>query len=210
MINKLQKYCLQHSTPEPQLLTELVRETHLRVLQARMLSHWQQGFLLQTLAKILRPKNILEIGTFTGYSALCLAESLPENGSLHTYDVNDEVLEIAKEFVARSLLQEKIFIHHANFLEEAPKLNMSFELVFIDGDKREYIAYYRMAHALVPSGGLIIADNVLWGDKVVNFPLKKDLHTQAILSFNKMIVEDSSVEVLMLPLRDGLSIIRKK
>ncbi|MGL4908285.1 MAG: O-methyltransferase [Bacteroidales bacterium] len=209
MINELNKYCQQHSSPEPALLTQLARETHLRAVQARMLSHWQQGLLLQTLSKLLRPTYILEIGTFTGYSALCLAEGLTANGRLYSFDVNDEVLEIAKEFIARSPLHKQIVVHHGNALNEVPSLNLSFDLVFIDGDKREYPAYYRMAQALVPSGGLIIADNVLWGDKVLNTPKDNDTHTQALLEFNNMLATDSSVEVLMLPLRDGLSIIRK-
>ncbi|MDR0711751.1 MAG: class I SAM-dependent methyltransferase [Prevotellaceae bacterium] len=203
-------YCLEHSTPEPELLRALSRETYLRVLHPRMLAHWQQGLLLQQLAKLVKANNILEIGTFTGYSALCLAAALPPHGALHTYDVDDEALEIAQEFICQSLQAGQIKVHHQNALEGAPLLVKTFELVFIDGDKREYPDYYRMAMKLTPPGGLIVADNVLWGEKVLNAPHAGDKHTKALQEFNEMVRSDDSVEKIMLPLRDGLTLIRKK
>jgi len=191
-------------------LAELSRETHLRVIQPRMLSHWQQGLLLQLLAKLAKPKNILEIGTFTGYSALCLADALPPNGELHTYDVDDEMLEIAQSFIDRSPRAEQIFVHHQSALQGAPTLGKTFDFIFIDGDKREYPDYYRMALPLLSNGGLIAADNVLWSGKILNTPAVGDKHTRALQEFNNMVAKDSSVEKLVLPLRDGLTIVRKK
>ncbi|MDR2937862.1 MAG: class I SAM-dependent methyltransferase, partial [Prevotellaceae bacterium] len=201
----LEKYCLEHSSPEPELLAELSRETHLRVIQPRMLSHWQQGLFLQMLAKITGAKNILEIGTFTGYSALCLAEALPANGELHSYDVDDEMLEIAQSFIDRSPRAKQIFLHHKNALQGAPTLGKTFDFIFIDGDKREYPGYYRMALNLLSSGGIIVADNVLWSGKILDTPAVGDKHTKALQEFNEMVKNDISVEKLILPLRDGLT-----
>lgn len=202
-------YCAACSTPEPELLQELSRETHLRAVHPRMLSCWQQGLLLQQLAKLLRPERILEVGTFTGYSALCLAAALPPHGELHSYDVDDEALEIAQAFIGRSPHAVQITLHHRSALAGAPELGKTFDFVFIDGDKREYPDYYRMALKLTPSGGLIVADNVLWGEKVLAAPRLGDRHTRALLEFNEMVRSDAGVEKIMLPLRDGLTVIRK-
>ncbi len=210
MESLLEKYCLTHSTPEPELLAELSRETHLRVIQPRMLSHWQQGLFLQLLVKLSGARNILEIGTFTGYSALCMAEALPTDGELHSYDVDDEMLEIAQSFVDRSPRAKQIFLHHQSALEGAPTLNKSFDFIFLDGDKREYPDYYRMALRLLSSKGIIVADNVLWSGKILDTPATGDKHTKALQEFNDMVANDSSVEQLILPLRDGLTIIRRK
>ncbi|MDR3189176.1 MAG: O-methyltransferase [Prevotellaceae bacterium] len=207
---ELDAYCLSHSTPEPELLQALSRETHLRVVQPRMLSCWQQGLLLQQLAALAKPNNMLEIGTFTGYSALCLSAALPPHGELHTYDTDDEALEIAQAFIAQSPRAGQVKVHHQSALEGAPLLGKMFELIFIDGDKREYPDYYRMALRLAPSGGLIVADNVLWSGKILSAPHAGDKHTRALQEFNEMVRSDSAVEKIMLPLRDGLTIIRKK
>ena len=209
-MSSLDAYCHAHSSPEPELLQALRRETHLRTLHPRMLAGWQQGLLLQLLAKMAQPRNILEAGTFTGYSALCLAAALPPQGELHTFDVDDEALELAQAFIAQSPLAAQIKVHHQSALEGAPLLGKSFGFVFIDGDKREYPAYYRMAIPLMPSSGILVADNVLWGDKVLGAPAHGDRHTQALQEFNELVCSDSRVEVLMLPLRDGLTIVRKK
>lgn len=209
MLELLEKYCLAHSTPEPELLAELSRETHLRVIQPRMLSHWQQGLFLQLLAKLSKPKNILEIGTFTGYSALCLAEALPPDGELHTYDVDDEMLDIAQTYINRSPHAKQIFVHHQSALQGTPTLGKTFDFIFIDGDKREYPDYYRMALPLLSHGGLMVADNVLWSGKILNAPAIGDKHTKALQAFNDIVAADTSVEKLLLPLRDGLTIIRK-
>ncbi len=210
MFDLLEKYCLTRSTPEPGLLAELARETHLRVIQPRMLSHWQQGLLLQMLAKLAGAKNILEVGTFTGYSALCLAEALPPDGELHSYDVDDEMLEIAQSFVDRSPRAKQIFLHLQSALEGAPALGKTFDFIFIDGDKREYPDYYRMALKLLSSRGVIVADNVLWSGKILDTPATGDRHTKALQEFNDMVSNDSAVEKIILPLRDGLTIIQKK
>jgi caffeoyl-CoA O-methyltransferase len=174
-----------------------------------MLSEWPQGLFLQLLAKLAKPKNILEIGTFTGYSALCLADALPPNGELHTYDVDDEMLEIAQSFIDRSPRAKQIFVHHQSALKGAPTLGKIFDFIFIDGDKREYPDYYRMALSLASSGALIVADNVLWSGKILDPPATGDKHTRALQDFNNMVANDNSIEKVVLPLRDGLTIIRK-
>ena len=205
---EIDAYCLTHSTPEPALLQALSRETHLTAVHPRMLSRWQQGLLLQQLAKLAKPGSILEIGTFTGYSALCLAAALPPRGELHSFDVDDEALDLAQAFICRSPQAKQITLHHRNALEGAPLLGKIFDVVFIDGDKREYPDYYRMALTLTPSGGLIVADNVLWSGKVLA-STPSDKHTKALQEFNEMVRSDNTVEKIMLPLRDGLTVIRK-
>jgi caffeoyl-CoA O-methyltransferase len=174
-----------------------------------MLSEWSQGSLLQLLSQLVNPKYILEIGTFTGYSALCLAKGLQPNGHLHTYEVDDEMLEIAEQFIPRSEHAKQITLHHQSALEGAPKLRCTFDLIFIDGDKREYCSYYSMAVDLIRSGGLIIADNVLWSGKILTEPERNDKHTQELIRFNNLVANDPRVEKVMLPLRDGLLLIRK-
>ncbi|MDR3328844.1 MAG: class I SAM-dependent methyltransferase, partial [Prevotellaceae bacterium] len=210
MDDTLEKYCRDASTPEPALLAALARETCLRTLNPRMAAGWQQGMLLRQLAALAAPRRMLEVGTFTGYSALCLAAALPPDGLLHTYDVDDEALAIAKEFIAQSPLATRIRVHHQSALEGAPQLGEEFGFVFIDGDKREYPDYYRMALPLVPAGGLIVADNVLWGGKVLRPAASGDRHTRALQEFNALVCADDRVEKLVLPLRDGLTIIRKR
>ena len=208
----LEKYIHENSSPEEALLHELDRETHLRVLNPRMISGHIQGKLLELIVKMFRPKNILEIGTFTGYSALCMAAGLEEGAVIDTCEVDDELESLSQSFFDRSQHGHKIKLHIGSALEIAPKLGKQFDLVFIDGDKREYPAYYNMLmdKGLVHSGSIMLADNILWYGKVVQPVAHNDHHTQALIEFNRMVVEDYRVESVILPLRDGINIIRVK
>ena len=208
----LEKYIHENSSPEDALLHELDRETHLRVLNPRMISGHIQGKLLELIVKMFRPKNILEIGTFTGYSALCMAAGLEEGAVIDTCEVDDELESLAQSFFDRSQHGHKIKLHIGSALEIAPALGKQFDLVFIDGDKREYPAYYNMLmdKGLVHSGSIMLADNILWYGKVVQPVAHNDHHTQALIEFNRMVVEDDRVESVILPLRDGINIIRVK
>lgn len=215
-MDALEQYIHEHSTPEEELLHELDRETNLRVVAPRMISGHIQGQLLKMTVEITGARRIFEIGTFTGYSALCLAAGLPDGGELHTCEVDDELEPLAQSFFDRSPHGNKIHMHIGSALDIAPALGMTFDMVFIDGDKREYPDYYRMlmgdngSPALVGSGSILIADNILWYGKVVHEVAHNDRHTQALLEFNRMIREDSRVENVILPIRDGLNIIRVK
>ena len=208
----LEKYIHENSSPEDVLLHELDRQTHLQVINPRMISGHIQGKLLELLVKMFRPKSILEIGTFTGYSALCMAAGLDDDGVIDTCEVDDELEPIAQSFFSRSQHGHKIHHHIGSALEIAPALGKQFDLVFIDGDKREYPAYYNMLmdQGLVHSGSILLADNILWYGKVVQPVAHNDLHTQALIEFNRMVVEDDRVESVILPLRDGINIIRVK
>ena len=208
----LEKYIHENSSPEDALLHELDRETHLRVLNPRMISGHIQGKLLELIVKMFRPKSILEIGTFTGYSALCMAAGLEEGATIDTCEVDDELEPLAQSFFDRSAHGHKITLHIGSALEIAPTLGKQFDLVFIDGDKREYPAYYDMLmdKGLVHSGTVMLADNILWYSKVVQPVAHNDHHTQALIEFNRKVVEDSRVESVILPLRDGINIIRVK
>ncbi|MBQ2374270.1 MAG: class I SAM-dependent methyltransferase [Alistipes sp.] len=208
----LEKYIHENSSTEDVLLHELDRQTHLQVINPRMISGHIQGKLLELLVKMFRPKSILEIGTFTGYSALCMAAGLDDDGVIDTCEVDDELEPIAQSFFSRSQHGHKIHHHIGSALEIAPKLGKQFDLVFIDGDKREYPAYYNMLmdQGLVHSGSILLADNILWYGKVVQPVAHNDLHTQALIEFNRMVVEDDRVESVILPLRDGINIIRVK
>jgi predicted O-methyltransferase YrrM len=205
---KLADYCENLTEKESDLLKELNRETHLKINQPRMLSGHLQGRLLSFLSKLQRPEFILEIGTYTGYSALCLAEGLNENGKLITIDPNEETNHFAQQFINKSAYKNKIELitGHANAI--IPTLNQTFDLVFIDADKKNYSLYYNLVIDKVKSGGLIIADNVLWSGKVINE--KKDADTQLIHDFNEMVNKDTRVENLLLPVRDGLMLMRKR
>jgi caffeoyl-CoA O-methyltransferase len=204
------RYIEAHTTPESPLLTELDRQTHLRGLAPRMLSGRVQGRMLALFSHMVRPAAILEIGTFTGYSALCLAEGLPPGGELHTFEIDDELYELARTFFARSPHAAQIHQHTGSALELAPALGLTFDLVFIDGDKREYPDYYRMLMdgGLVRSGSYILADNVLWYGKVLEEAQANDHHTRGIRQFNDLVQSDPRVENVILPLRDGLTVIR--
>ena len=212
----LEKYIHDHTSPEDALLHELDRETNLRVIQPRMISGHVQGKLLEMLVRMHRPRTILEIGTFTGYSALCMAAGLEEGGVLHTCEVEDELEPLSQSFFDRSPHGHKIVHHIGSALDVAPTLDCEFDLVFIDGDKREYPDYYRMlmgdngGRPLVHSGSVMIADNILWYGKVVQPVAHNDRHTQALIEFNRMVREDERVESVIVPIRDGLNVIYVK
>lgn len=207
---------MDHTTPEEALLQELDRETHRRMVAPRMLSGHLQGRLLTLLVQLLRPQRVLEIGTFTGYSALSLAAGLGPEGRLDTIEVDDELETLVQSYFDRSEHGPKIRLHIGSALEVAPRLGTTYDLVYIDGDKREYPAYYRMLMGddggtpLVHSGTLLVADNILWSGKVVEPVARNDHHTQALLTFNRMAADDPRVETVILPLRDGLNLIRVK
>lgn len=217
-MNPLERYTRDHSTPEDELLRELDRETNLRAVAPQMLSGHLQGRFLTMVVQMMNARRVLEIGTFSGYSALCMAAGLPEGGVLHTCDPDDEILVLAQSFFDRSEHGSKIVAHTGSALDIAPALAVEggFDLVFIDGDKREYPDYYRMimgdrdGKPMIHSGSVIIADNILWYGKVAQPVAHGDRHTQALLEFNDMTVSDSRVENVILPLRDGLNIIRVK
>lgn len=203
----LEAYVQQHSEQEPELLQQLARETHLKILQPRMLSGVYQGRLLALLTKLISPKQILEIGTYTGYSALCMAEGLNPNGRIDTIDINEELMDIQRRYFDTAGFGKQITQHLGNAAEIIPSIKGTFDLVFIDADKEQYPRYFDLVVNRVRSGGLIIADNVLWSGKVVN--TAKDEATKALQVFNKKVTEDPRVETVLLPVRDGLTLIRK-
>lgn len=213
-MDPLERYIHDFSEPEEALLHELDRETNLRAVAPRMISGHIQGRLLEMLVRMLRPRRALEIGTFTGYSALSMAAGLEEGAELHTVEVDDEQEEFIRSYFARSPHGRKITLHIGSALDIVPKLGGEFDLAFIDGDKREYPDYYRMlmgddgGRPLVHSGSVLIADNILWSGKVVQPVAHNDHHTQALLEFNRMVAEDPRTENVILPLRDGLNLIR--
>ncbi|WP_418983687.1 O-methyltransferase [Alistipes sp.] len=215
-MDALERYIRDFSAPEAELLCELDRETHRQVVAPRMLSGHIQGRLLELLVRLVRPRRVLEIGTFTGYSALAMAAGLDEDAVLHTFEVDDELEPIARSFFDRSPHGRKIRLHVGSALDLAPGLDCTFDLVFIDGDKREYPDYYRMlmgdrdSQPLVGSGALLVADNILWSGKVVQPVAHNDRHTQALVEFNRLVAADPRVENVILPLRDGLNLIRVK
>ncbi len=206
----IEEYITNNSEPEDTLLTELSRETHLKVLMPRMLSGHIQGKLLEHFSKMIKPVNILELGTYTGYSAICLSKGLQKNGKLHTIELNEELEEIASKYFQKSNLTNKIKQYFGNALKIIPKLDIKFDLVFIDADKREYPQYYKAIIDKVNPGGYIIADNVLWNNKVIEDKKLNDLYTKGVKYFNKFVNNDPKVENFILPLRDGLMILRKK
>jgi len=210
MEKEIDKYILNHIEPEDAILKELDRETHLNVVGARMISGHLQGQVLTMLSKMISPKFILEIGTFTGYSAICLAKGLRENGKLITIEIDDELESFAKKYFEKAGIQHKIDQRIGAALDIIPTLKETFDLVFIDAHKPEYPAYYKAVFNKVKSGGYIIADNTLWSGKVLEKPAEEDLQTRGIIEFNSMIKNDDRVEKVILPLRDGMTIIRKK
>ena len=205
----LEQYIIDHSTPEDPLLEDLYRQTHIRFVNPNMVSGHTQGKILEMISRMIQPERILEIGTFTGYSAICLAKGLKPGGRLITIELNDELTSFAGSYFEKSGLAHVIEQQTGNAIQIIPTLDTNFDLVFIDGDKREYIDYYRGAVGKVRSGGFIVADNVLWGGKALD-KNTKDPQARGIIDFNDMISKQTDIERLILPVRDGLMIIRKK
>jgi predicted O-methyltransferase YrrM len=207
---EIDKYILNHIESEDPILVELDRDTHLNVVGARMISGHLQGQVLTMLSKMIRPKTILELGTFTGYSAICLAKGLQENGKLITIDIEDELENMARKYFIKSGFDTKIEQRIGPALKIIPTLTETFDLVFIDAHKPEYPTYYKAVFDKVKSGGFIIADNTLWSGKVLEIPAEDDFQTRGIIEFNSMVKNDERVEKVILPLRDGMTVIRKK
>lgn len=203
-------YIVAHSQKEPEILYKLNRETNQKILQPRMLSGHYQGRVLSLLSKMKNPKNILEIGTYTGYSALCLAEGLQAGGYLHTIDVNEELYDFQKKYFDQSEYASQIKQYLGDATEIIPEINSNFDLVFIDADKPNYPKYFELIIEKMNTGGIILSDNVLWSGKVVEEVKKDDESTQVLLKYNKMLVEDERVETVILPIRDGLTLTRVK
>lgn len=207
---KIDSYVCAHSENEPQLLYELNRETHINVLRPRMLSGHFQGRVLSMISHMIQPKNVLEIGTYTGYSALCFAEGLADGGKILTLDKNEELEDLVNEFIQKSDYKNAIECRIGDAMEIIPTLNEEYDLVFIDADKSNYINYYNMVFDKVKKGGYIIIDNVLWSGKVIEEVEKGDVDTQVLIDLNKLIHEDERVQEVLFPIRDGLMIARKK
>ena len=207
MANDQESYILDHSSPEDPLLAELFRFTHLNVINPNMASGHLQGKFLEFITFMAKPEFALEIGTYTGYSAISIARGLPVGGVLHTIDNNDELAEISTGYFSRARLSHKIIAHTGRAQDIVPALNIMFNLIFIDGDKREYVDYYHLALKCLAPGGIILADNVLWGGKA-SAGGTKDSQTAGIIAFNDLVKSDQSVEKVILPMRDGMMLIR--
>jgi predicted O-methyltransferase YrrM len=205
---ELENYVEQHSQNEPELLVKLFKETHQKILQPRMLSGHFQGRVLSMLSKIINPKNILEIGTYTGYAALCLAEGIQKEGTLDTIDVKEELVSIQQKYFDLSPWKGQIITHLGDALEIIPTLNKKYDLVFIDADKENYINYFNMIVPIMNKGGIILSDNVLWSGKVLEELNPKDMSTKILLEYNQLVNNDERVETVLLPIRDGLTVSR--
>ena len=206
----LENYIFSHSVEEDPVLKKLYRATYLRLVNGRMCSGHLQGTVLTLLSRLISPKRILEIGTYTGYSAICLAKGLAPGGVLHTIEINDELESMAAEYFVESGMRDRIVQYIGDATEILPKLQEQYELAFLDGDKRQYLQHYQMIIPKIPVGGLIIADNTLWGGKVVGKIARNDEQTISILEFNDFVRDDARVEATILPIRDGMTLIRKK
>ncbi len=206
----LEEYILRHIDEEDDYLKALYRDTHVKLLRPRMASGHLQGRMLKMFVRMIRPKQILEIGTYSGYSALCMAEGLDEGSVLYTFEINDEQEDFTRPWLEQSPYADKIKFYIGDALERVPQLGITFDLVFVDGDKRKYMEYYEMSLAHLSPGGYIIADNTLWDGHVTETPNPNDAQTIGIQAFNEFVAKDNRVEKVILPLRDGLTIIRKK
>ena len=209
MSPELEQYVLSHIDPEGDYLYRLYRATNLHTLHGRMASGHLQGRLLKMLVRMARPRNILEVGTFSGYSAICMAEGLDEGGKVYTFEINDEQEDFTRPWIEGSPVADKIEFVIGDAITEAPRLGIVFDMAFIDGDKRTYIQAYEMALTVVRRGGFILADNTLWDGHVVDHAYDRDSQTAGIRRFNDHVAADPRVEKVILPLRDGLTIIRK-
>ncbi len=208
--DNLDDYVVNNSQSEPELLQELNRETWQKVLAPRMLSGHFQGRVLSILSKLIQPKNILEIGTYTGYSALCLAEGMKNDGTLHTIDTNEELYDLQRKYFDKSKYGEQIVQHVGNALDVIPNLDFVFDLVFIDADKKNYPNYLNIIIPKLKKGSVILSDNVLWSGKVLEAVSKDDKETNALVNYNKLLNEHPKLETVLLPIRDGLTISRMK
>lgn len=207
--DELDNYVVAHSENEPELLQQLTRETYQKILQPRMLSGHYQGRVLSIISKLINPKNILEIGTYTGYSALCLAEGMQHDGELHTIDINEELVDFQRRYFDKSDYGHQIHQHLGSALDIIPELDKTFDLVFIDADKPNYVNYFHVIIDKLNTGGVILSDNVLWSGKILDKVKKDDTSTQTLLDYNKLLKEDTRIETVLLPIRDGLTISRK-
>ncbi len=209
MDEKLENYIINHTSAEAKLLKKLNRETHVKVLFPRMMSGHLQGKFLEMVSWMIRPKRILEIGTYTGYSALCLASGLSENGLIHTIEIDPELEDFIMKYVEKAGLTNRVKLHIGNAIDIIPHLNESFDLVFIDADKENYLNYYNLIFDKVRKGGFILADNALWDGKVIKTEQKMDKETSGIIEFNDFVQGDKRVENVLLPFRDGVMVVRK-
>ena len=210
MTEDIEKYVLAHSEPEGDYLYRLYRATNIHTIHGRMASGHLQGRLLKMLVSMIRPKNILEVGTFSGYSAICMAEGLDEGGKVWTFEINDEMEDFTRPWIENSPVADKIDFRIGDANIEAPKLGVTFDLAFVDGDKRTYVETYEMVLRLLRPGGYIIADNTLWDGHVTDPAYDHDHQTQGIRRFNDHVAADNRVEQVIVPVRDGLTLIRKK
>ena len=210
MTEEIEKYVLAHSAPEGDYLYRLYRATNIHTIHGRMASGHLQGRLLKMLVSMIRPKNILEVGTFSGYSAICMAEGLDEGGKGGTFEINDEMEDFTRPWIENSPVADKIDFRIGDANIEAPKLGVTFDLAFVDGDKRTYVETYEMVLRLLRPGGYMIADNTLWDGHVPDPAYDHDHQTQGIRQFNDHVAADNRVEQVIVPLRDGLTLIRKK
>ena len=210
MTEDIEKYVLAHSEPEGDSLYRLYRATNIHTIHGRMASGHLQGRLLKMLVSMIRPKNILEVGTFSGYSAICMAEGLDEGGKVWTFEINDEMEDFTRPWIENSPVADKIDFRIGDANIEAPKLGVTFDLAFVDGDKRTYVETYEMVLSILRPGGYIIADNTLWDGHVTDPAYDHDHQTHGIRQFNDHVAADNRVEQVIVPLRDGLTLIRKK
>ena len=206
----LDNYVVDHSENEPDLLNQLTRETYQKILQPIMLSGPYQGRILSMISKLKQPKSILELGTFTGYATLCLAEGLEKDGEIHTIDINEELVDFQRKYFDKSDYGHQIHQHLGSAIDVLPKLDKTFDLVFIDADKPNYVNYFHLIINKLNTGGIIISDNVLWHGKVIEELDPKDKSTKAVLEYNTLLKEDPRIESVLLPIRDGLTISRKR
>ena len=203
-------YAINHTQDESNLLKALNKETHQKILQSRMISGHFQGRVLSFISQLIRPETILEIGTYTGYATLCLAEGLTKNGKIHTIEINEELIDFQKKYFNQSKFKNQIFTHIGDAIDIIPKLKLKYDLIFLDADKANYPNYMEMVVPKLKKGGVLVADNVLWSGKVLDYQQKRDdIETKGIKLFSELVKKNSSLQTLLLPIRDGLMMCRK-